>query len=212
MANIKITELPGLSVLSGSNQFPVVSSNVTYNVTANVMQNFMANVANAITVNTNDNATAIVNGGSNAVGNIGSSAKYFNTVFAQATTALYADLAECYAADAEYDSGTVVMFGGSSEITFCNQDACPQVAGVISTKPAYKMNSGLESPHVATIALIGRVPVKVLGPVTAGAMMVSAGNGHARAEINPAMGTIIGKAIQSFEGDAGIIEIVVGRL
>lgn len=212
MANIKITELPGLSVLSGSNQFPVVSSNVTYNVTANVMQNFMSNVANSITVNTNDNATAIVNGGSNAVGNIGSSSKYFDTVFAQATTALYADLAECYTADANYAPGTVVMFGGSAEVTMCNQDACPQVAGVVSTNPAYTMNSGLQSDHVATVALVGRVPVKVTGSVKAGAMMVSAGNGQARAEINPAMGTVIGKAVQNFEGDSGTIEIVVGRL
>lgn len=212
MANIKITELPGLSVLTGTNQFPVVSSGVTFNVTANVMQTFMANVANAITVNSNNNATAIVNGGSNAVGNIGSSAKYFDTVFAQATTALYADLAECYTADADYAPGTVVMFGGSAEITVCDQDACPQVAGVISTNPAYKMNSGLDSDHVATVALMGRVPVQVQGPVKAGAMMVSAGNGRARAETNPAMGTVIGKAVQSFDGNHGIIEIVVGRL
>jgi hypothetical protein len=212
MANIKISELPGLSVLSGSNQFPVVSSGVTFNVTADVMQTFMANVANAITVNSNNNATAIVNGGSNAVGNIGSTSKYFNTVFAQATTALYADLAECYASDADYAPGTVVMFGGSAEVTVCNQDACPQVAGVVSTNPAYKMNAGLDSEHVATVALMGRVPVQVEGPVKAGAMMVSAGNGRARAETNPAMGTVIGKAIQSSDGGHNTIEIVVGRL
>lgn len=212
MANIKITELPGLSVLTGTNQFPVVSSNVTYNVTANVMQNFMANVANSITVNSNNNATAIVNGGSNAVGNIGSNTTYFNTVFAQATTALYADLAECYSADSAYEAGTVVMFGGSAEVTICEQDSCPQVAGVVSTNPAYTMNSGLKSDHVATVALVGRVPVRVQGPVKAGAMMISAGNGFARAEINPAMGTVIGKAVQSFDGDFGTIEIVVGRL
>lgn len=212
MANVKITELPGLSVLSGTNQFPVVSSGVTYNVTANVMQTFMSNVANAITVNSNNNATAIVNGGSNAAGNIGSSSKYFNTVFATSTTALYADLAECYAADADYAPGTVVMFGGTAEVTVCNTDACPAVAGVISTNPAYKMNSGLQSNHVATVALVGRVPVQVQGPVRAGAMMVSAGNGRARAEANPAMGTVIGKAVNSFDGEVGVVEIVVGRL
>ena len=212
MANIKISQLPGLSVLSGSNQFPVVSSGVTFNVTANVMQTFMSNVANSITVNSSNLATAIVNGGANAVGNIGSSSRYFNTVFAQATTALYADLAECYTTDADYKPGTVVMFGGTEEVTLCDQDACPEVAGVISDNPAYKMNAGLESKHVAVVALVGRVPVQVEGPVKAGAMMVSAGNGRARAEANPAMGTVIGKAIQSSDGGHNTIEIVVGRL
>jgi hypothetical protein len=212
MANIKITELPGLSVLAGSNQFPVVSSGVTFNVTANVMQTFMSNVANAITVNSNNTATAVVNGGSNGVGNIGSAGAAFNTVFATATTARYADLAEMYAADADYAPGTVVAFGGSAEVTQCQQDACPKVAGVISANPAYLMNSAQSGPHVATVALTGRVPCRVIGPVEAGAMMVSAGNGIARAEANPSMGTVIGKAVQPHAGGFGTIEIVVGRL
>jgi hypothetical protein len=154
----------------------------------------------------------ILNANGNGVGNIGNSSTYFNTVFAQATTALYADLAECYMADADYEPGTVVMFGGTAEVTVCNKDSCAEIAGVISTNPAYKMNAGLDSEHVATVALIGRVPVRVQGPVRAGAMMVSAGNGRARAEVNPAMGTVIGKAVQSFLGEYGTIEIVVGRL
>ena len=212
MANIKISELPGLSVLSGPNQFPVVSSGVTFNVTANVMQTFMSNVANSITVNSSNLTTAIINGGTNGVGNIGAFGQGFNTVFAKATTAEYADLAEKYTADADYAPGTVVMFGGTEEVTQCNQDACAQIAGVVSTNPAHLMNAGLQSAHVATVALVGRVPCQVSGPVNAGAMMVSAGNGRARAEINPAMGTVIGKAVQSHAGGHGTIEIVVGRL
>jgi hypothetical protein len=212
MANIKITELPGLSVLSTPNQFPVVSSGVTFNVTAGVMQTFMSNVANAITVNSSNLSTAIVNGGTNGVGNIGASGQGFNTVFAKATTAQYADLAECYSADADYDPGTVVMFGGTAEVTLCTTAACSRIAGVISTNPAYLMNSGLTANYVAKVALVGRVPVQVQGPVEAGDMMVSAGNGRARAETNPAMGTVIGKAVQSHAGGHGTIEIVVGRL
>lgn len=212
MANIKISALPTLSTLSAPNQFPVVSSGVTFNVTSAVMQTFMSNVANAITVNSNNNTTAIINGGSNGVGNIGSAGGAFNTVFAQATTAQYADLAECYRADADYAPGTVVMFGGTAEITQCNQSACARVAGVISTAPAYLMNSGLTSDHVATVALMGRVPCRVSGPVAAGDMMVSAGDGQARAEATPAMGTVIGKAVQNHAGGSGTIEIVVGRL
>ena len=154
----------------------------------------------------------IVNSGSNATGNIGSSSTYFNTVFATATTALYADLAECYLADAEYAPGTVLCFEGSAEVTQCNSDMCVTVAGVVSTKPAYQMNSGLTGDHVVAMALTGRVPCQVKGPVKRGSMMVSAGNGRARAEANPAMGTVIGKALETFNGDTGTIEIVVGRL
>ena len=155
---------------------------------------------------------SIINTGSNATGNIGSSSTYFNTVFATATTALYADLAECYLADADYAPGTVLSFGGDAEVTISNADADALIAGVVSTNPAYKMNSGLTGDHVVAVALTGRVPCRVEGPVTRGAMMVSAGTGRARAEANPAMGTVIGKAVESFTGDIGTIEIVVGRL
>ena len=155
---------------------------------------------------------SIVNTGSNSTGNIGSSSTYFNTVFATATTALYADLAECYLSDTEYAPGTVLVFGGSAEVTISNVDADPLIAGVVSTNPAYKMNSGLTGQHVVAVALTGRVPCQVEGPVSRGAMMVSAGNGRARAEANPAMGSVIGKAVESFTGDIGTIEIVVGRL
>ena len=155
---------------------------------------------------------SIINTGSNASGNIGSSVGYFNTVFAQATTALYADLAEKYTTDAEYAPGTIVSFGGDAEVTISLTDADPLIAGVVSTDPAYLMNSGLTGDHVVAVALTGRVPCRVEGPVTRGAMMVSAGTGRARAEANPAMGTVIGKAVESFTGDIGTIEIVVGRL
>ena len=153
----------------------------------------------------------IINNNANGVGNIGSSTASFDTVFARATSAVYADLAECYLADADYVSGTVVSFGGSQEITQSNQDHDPAVVGVISTQPAYLMNTGLTGKHVATVALMGRVPCQVQGAVYPGSLMVSAGNGRARAERNPAPGTIIGKAVQSFDGDVGTIEIVVGR-
>jgi hypothetical protein len=154
----------------------------------------------------------IVNSGSNATGNIGSASNYFNTLFATSTSALYADLAEKYLADADYEPGTVLCFGGEQEVTQCNTADCAVVAGVVSTNPSYVMNSGLEGNHVVDLALVGRVPCRVVGTVTRGAMMVSAGNGQARASSSPAMGTVIGKALQNFDGDQGIIEIVVGRL
>jgi hypothetical protein len=163
-------------------------------------------------VNSGAAATAIVNGAGNAVGNIGSSGTYFNQLFAQATTALYADLAEVYEGDADYATGTVVSFGGSKEVTQSQVVNDARVAGVISEKPSYLMNNGLTAEHRAVVALTGRVPTLVVGTVAKGDMMVSAGNGHAQACATPAMGTVIGKALQDFSGSSGIIEIVVGRM
>ena len=113
----------------------------------------------------------IVNANANGVGNIGSASTYFNTVFAQATSAQYADLAEIYAADAEYVAGTVVIFGGDQEITVTSEYADERVAGAISTNPAYLMNSGADG---AAVALRGRVPVRVVGAVTKGDGLVTA--------------------------------------
>jgi hypothetical protein len=168
--------------------------------------------AGILTVNTNAAATAVVNGAANAVGNIGSTSSYFNTIFAQATTALYADLAEVYEADADYAPGTVVSFGGSKEVSISTRYADPAVAGVISANPSYLMNNGLTVDHRAIVALTGRVPTSVTGTVYKGSMMVSAGNGRAMACVTPAMGTVIGKALENFDGESGIIEIVVGRM
>jgi hypothetical protein len=168
--------------------------------------------AGSVTVNSGASATAIVNGAGNAVGNIGSSSSYFKLVFAQATTALYADLAEVYEGDADYATGTVVSFGGTKEVTQSQVVNDARVAGVISEKPSYLMNNGLTAEHRAVVALTGRVPTLVVGAVAKGDMMVSAGNGHAQACATPAMGTVIGKALQDFNGSSGIIEIVVGRM
>lgn len=194
-----------LIINTGSSQIQELPSGNDLNLSGSNISN-----VGAITITSND--TAIVNGGANGVGNIGSSSTYFNTVFATASTALYADLAENYQSDARYSPGTVVSFGGSFEVTQSLTDNDPYVAGVVSTNPAYLMNSGLESDHIVAVALVGRVPCRVTGLVVRGAMMVSNGDGTARAEANPAMGTVIGKALQSFDGDTGTIEIVVGRL
>jgi hypothetical protein len=159
-----------------------------------------------------NNVTAINNGGANGTGNIGTSTSVFNTVFAKATSAQYADLAEYYAADADYPPGTVLSFGGNNEVTVTMAINDPKIAGVVSTNPAHVMNAGLDSAHAVMVALAGRVPTLVIGAVTPGDMMVSAGGGRAKACATPAMGTVIGKALQAHPGGQGVIEIVVGRL
>jgi hypothetical protein len=136
----------------------------------------------------------------------------FNTVFAKATSAQYADLAENYAADAVYAPGTVLVFGGSNEVTVATTVSDPKVAGVVSTNPSYIMNSALEGNHIVAVALTGRVPTRVTRTVRKGDMMVSTADGRARAEPDPRVGTVIGKALQDFNGTEGVIEIVVGRL
>ena len=150
---------------------------------------------------------------SNATSNIGNASNYFNRLFAQATTALYADLAENYVGDADYTPGTVVDFGGTQEITISTVDSSKRVAGVVSTNPAHLMNAGVVGEHVVTVALIGRVPVSVTGTVCKGDLMVSAGDGTAKAVTiaSPKVGTIIGKSLEDFDGDKGTIEIVIGK-
>ena len=201
VANIRGGNLSAVGNIQGNNLSAV----------GNIQGNNLI-VSNSVTVNSAGAATAIQNGGTNAVGNIGSDTGYFNQVFAQATTALYADLAEVYAADADYPPGTVVVFGGDKEVTIALLPGDPKVAGVISEKPSYLMNNGLTADHRATVALTGRVPTLVYGPVVKGDMMISAGNGYAQSCCNPAMGTVIGKALHSFDGKDGTIEIVVGRM
>lgn len=159
---------------------------------------------------------SITHTGSNGVGDIGQSGQTFATVYATtfsgvSTTAKYADLAENYSGDAVYEPGTVVHFGGSQEVTLCDEDMCRRVAGVVSTNPAYLMNSHLQGIATA-VALQGRVPCKVRGTVRLGDMMVSASNGYARAEANPVLGSVIGKALANFDGTEGVIEVVVGRV
>jgi hypothetical protein len=154
----------------------------------------------------------VTNTGGNGIGNIGNAAVYFNTVFAKSTSAQYADLAEFYVADATYEPGTVLSFGGSNEVTLSSISSDARVAGVVSTNPAHVMNSGSDHEYSTIVALAGRVPTRVIGTVRKGDMMVSGGNGYAQASNQPVMGSILGKALEDFDGDTGIIEVVIGKL
>ena len=124
--------------------------------------------------------------------------------------ATYADLAEYYEADKQYEAGTVLAFGGDKEVTLA-EDNTTKVAGVVSTNPAYVMNSTCEGEHIVALALQGRVPCKVRGKISKGDMLVSGGNGFARPFLFPVLGTVIGKALENFEGE-GVIEVAVSRL
>ena len=155
----------------------------------------------------------IENLGSNATGNIGTASSYFNRIFATATTALYADVAERFEADELLAPGTVVELGGSAEITRSRIELSDNVFGVISTRAAYLMNGGAgEDDTHPPVAMTGRVPVLVTGRVRKGDRLVSAGNGIARAaQSNEATAfNTIGRSLQDkIDTDQGMIEAIV---
>jgi hypothetical protein len=137
-------------------------------------------VSGNVTINSSQTPTvsSITKTGTNGSGNIGQSDNRFGTIFGTATTAQYADLAEKYTTDAEYEPGTVVvvsMDDSGAEATK-SWATGQRVLGVISTNPAFLMND--ESPGQA-IALRGRVPVKVVGPIRKGQPLVCTLEGFA---------------------------------
>ena len=228
------------NVTPGSGAFTsVLASNVTSSgnlVTTNglfwanginVLSTFAA--ASALYANTNVAAylptyTGAVQASSilpnaNVTANIGSSTAWFSNVHAitfrgTSTTAQYADLAEVYESDADYEPGTVLVFGTDTEVTMSTRHEDNRVAGVVTTNPAYLMNS--DATGVA-VALQGRVPCRVVGTIRRGDMMVTSTTpGVATAcmpPFGPHIGTVIGKALQNYDSsEVGVIEIVVGRV
>jgi hypothetical protein len=171
--------------------------------------NSFTGAAGELTIDATNNSIRVHNG-SNQGG--------FETV---AREAKYADIAERYHADAIYEPGTVVVFGGEFEITQTSTVADSRVAGIISTDPYLIMNSPHDqadktNEYHPPLALAGRVPCKVTGTVKKGDLMVSSDTpGYAMAWKNdnyPPAGSVIGKSLENFNGDAGVIEVVAGRL
>ena len=119
------------------------------------------------------------------------------TAHLTATTAQYADLAELYTSDKEYPAGTIVVHGGSVEVTQSTTKMDHKVAGVVSTKPAYLMNSE-EKGLTVPVALRGKVPVSVIGPVAKGDLIVTSdtpGVGEAHPGVTNCV-FVIGKALE----------------
>jgi hypothetical protein len=142
--------------------------------------------------------------------NIGSDTAWWNAFYGRSVQAQYADLAENYAADDNYEPATVVVFGGDQEITTTNVYADTRVAGVISSNPAYLMNAASEG---LPVALRGRVPVQVLGPVSKGDLLVtSAQLGFAQSvgQVNTFGAAVFAKSLTT-DGRNGskIIEAVI---
>lgn len=188
-----IVDTGALTVSTGSN------GNIT----------FAPNGTGVVVVNTD-----LRNGQANGVGNIGTTGGFFNTVFAKSTSAQYADVAEQYLADADYPVGTVLIVGGDNEVTQSNMVGQTSIAGTVSENPGVLMNRGLEGEHVVAVALLGRVPCRVIGPINKGDLLMSSEiSGVACKMENYAPGCVIGKALESYSTETeGTIEIMVGRL
>lgn len=146
-----------------------------------------------------------------------SGAKFHGT----ASSAQYADLAEMYVADAEYAPGTVLKIGGEAEVTQTTEALCTQVFGIVSSEPAYLMNSTLCSEDdciAVAVALAGRLSCRVIGPVKKGDRLVSSEEpGVARvASIHEAQDAgdwnrVIGRALADKTTESiDLVEIVVG--
>ena len=190
--------------------------NQTQDANINIQVNDGGSTTTALLINGSTSQVGVLgitNLNSSGVGNIGAAGAVFNTVFATATTALYADVAERFAADVEMLPGTVVELGGSAEITESVNELSENVFGVISTRAAYLMNSGAgtDSTH-PPIAMTGRVPVRVTGSICKGDRLVAAGNGLARAaKAGEATAfNVIGRALEAKETETvGVIEAIV---
>jgi hypothetical protein len=204
------SQLTGISVdstqiVSGTSLVKVItpSGSIQANVAGSTMASFTADgfqVGNIV----NQNITG--------VGNIGNASNYFNRVFATSTSALYADLAEIYEADDDYEPGTVLIFFGSKDVTTTTRDHDSRVAGVVSTNPAYLMNTKTSG---VPLALTGRVPCKVQGPIAKGDLITTSttpGVGQIVDSNFWVPGCVIGKSLGVIEDDSiQVIDIAVGR-
>lgn len=149
---------------------------------------------------------------SNLAFNLGSTTAWYNTFYGISTQAQYADLAENYAPDKNYEPGTVVVFGGEKEITVTSESHDTRVAGIISTNPGYLMNATAEG---IPVAFTGRVPCFVKGPVNKGTVLVTSSIPGVAQAIDFSLykpGVIIGKSLEEIT-DTGVktIEVAVGR-
>jgi hypothetical protein len=199
----------GLTNIAGANVTGTVSAATTAGTVTTAAQPNITSVGTLTSLGVSGalTTTQITAGANTTAGNITGN---WTLTAGSRLTATYADLAEYYEADVKYEPGTVLMFGGEKEVTLA-EDGTSRVAGVVSTNPAYVMNA--TCPGLLTaVALQGRVPCKVRGNISKGDMLISGGNGFARPNQFPSMGTVIGKALEDFNGYEGVIEVAVGRL
>ena len=186
----------------------VVEANLTGNVTGNVTGNAdTATEATNVTITDNNTANetvylTFVDGATGTQGLETDTGLSYNpstnVLSTTASQAQYADLAEKYTTDQEYEVGTVMMVNTSDASEVTAAMAGNTAVGVISGAPAYLMNADSEGQ---AIALKGRVPVKVAGAVSKGQAVYVDDNGVATASNTGS--DMVGIALES-NGDSGV--------
>lgn len=209
ITNTGVTGIVGTSNISANASVGVISLSSTDTLDSVVNRGATTSTSVTLSGGATFGGTVIPN--ANVSVNLGSTSAWWNTIYGTSTHAQYADLAEQYTADSTYKPGTVVVFGGTAEITTTNDFADTRVAGVISTNPAHLMNAS--SPGLP-VALRGRVPCQLIGPVKKGDLLVTAGS-------NPGYATSVGadkshgasifaKALETDSADGyKVIEVVI---
>ena len=205
------TKVIGITAATGAVTVPgalsvtgAISTGSTFTASGAISSGGAITATGAITAQST--TTAVINGGSSGQGNIGAVGQTFNTVFAKATTAVYADLAEIYATDEEYAVGTVVKIGGSAEVTAATYG--DRAIGVVSTNPAFLMNN---TANGQPIALKGRVPVIVQGTIKKGDKLVPAQNryGAASTIVDQNDPNYFAIALEDHQQGSGIVECLI---
>lgn len=206
---------PGLNIVANAavTSPTVITSNISVSNTANISNLNVSGLVNFTGGTFFTNIQSDLTPSANLTYNLGSITSWWNNIYGTSIHAQYADLAERFESDAEYDAGTVVELGGAAEITAVAEDLSEDVFGVISTNAAFVMNSraGNDATH-PPVAVQGRVPVKVIGKIRKGERLVSAGNGYARAGKKSELNTwnVIGRSLEDKDTDGvGSIEAVV---
>jgi hypothetical protein len=204
-----VTGSGGISMPSGGN----IAGNGSVNITGIANISAMGEIS-AIKLTGGTVQTSILTTGANTTA--GSITGNWTLTAGSRLESTYADLAEYYKGEEAYEAGTVVCFGGTEEVHVSDVKGSRRVAGIVSTNPAYLMNSTCSGIPVA-VALQGRVPCKVTGKCEKGDVMVSDGQGGATAWYHVATimhpGMTLGKAIEDKTSkELSIIEVAVGRL
>ena len=181
-ADAVIVTMNGVTQMPGSD-YSVTGSTITFTTTPPAGQIILVrHVGYQIVGSVADNDLSLTGGimsGSILVNadnqyDLGSTTNQWRTIYGHEIEATFADLAERYASDAPYTVGTVVIYGGEAEITTTTDEMDVSVAGIISGSPALKMNSAAGNSQTHPyVALKGRVPCQVIGPVTKGDLLVT---------------------------------------
>ena len=185
----------------------ILNGNSGVTITANSNVTVAVTAANSYTFATSSFAPS-----SNATVQLGLTTNRWSNVWGISSSAQYADLAEKYRADADYEPGTVLEIGGEHEITVCNTPRSNRVFGCVSTDPAYLMNDSEKAGIWLPVVLTGRAPIRVAGTVNKGDRLVSAGNGAAMAAgiAGSSYQNEIGRALETkTTEDVGIIEAYI---